>query len=106
MEKKLLLFFVLSFLFLMIWGKMNPSSTFSPDQRKPDAQLSERQEDVEQPLKATPLKQEAPSVFESKQIKEENLKKAIELSHERYCSALHSLRPDINFVTNYQIEEA
>jgi putative redox protein len=37
-------------------------------------------------------------------IEEEKLKRAIELSHERYCSALHSLRPDVKVETNYKIE--
>jgi len=38
-----------------------------------------------------------------KQIEESKLKRAIELSHERYCSALHSLRPDIKIKTEYKI---
>jgi uncharacterized OsmC-like protein len=40
-----------------------------------------------------------------KDIEEDKLKRAIELSHERYCSALHSLRPDIYLETKYQIEK-
>lgn len=71
MEKRLLLFFVLSFLFLMVWGKMNPSPSLMQDQRQPDAQLFERQEDMEKYPEASSLKQETPSVFDSKQIKEE-----------------------------------
>jgi len=39
-----------------------------------------------------------------KDVEEDKLKRAIELSHERYCSALHSLRPDIKVETKYQIE--
>jgi putative redox protein len=39
-----------------------------------------------------------------KNIEEDKLKRAIELSHERYCSALHSLRPDVKVETNYEIE--
>jgi YidC/Oxa1 family membrane protein insertase len=71
MEKRLLLFFVLSFLFLMIWGKMKPSPSLSPEQQQPDSQLFERQEDTEQTPKISPLKQESPSKFDNKEIKEE-----------------------------------
>lgn len=43
-------------------------------------------------------------LVKGKDIEEDKLKRAIELSHERYCSALHSLKPDIKVEARHQIE--